>query len=519
MTQTVLLIEIQVVSPVGEAEVLRFSDRAIPPMPPTDALRPNVAFESRIQEPPALRRMLFDNIETLAPSLGVGALTLANADRGLDVYEGYAWREIAVWVWNEGTPSAEATLVLRGLCAQPAYSRGSGQPKRVRVDLYDYGRELSKTVQTTLYAGSNDGGGILYEGAAGDLKDTPKPLAWGDLRTAHIPVPMVNPAEQAHQLHDGPVQGSIALFDRGDDFGLAADGDLVGAAFDAAAPAAAHWVSDKSRGLVKFNSAPVGQFTAGFKGDAAGGYVETAGPILARILAKAGVPTARISPTVAALASTAVMGVYAQEPVQLGELVRFVAAGAPAAVSPDREGVWRAIPWGPPAATADFEVGEYELVDEPVSDEVASAPIGEVRVGYGRVWRTFTGTELAPDLVGTDEQARLAAEYRWAVDPDAGVKARFPDTWRTVEIRTALRAQADAVALAAQLKALLALKADGKPRRFWRLTVQLERALAQELGQTAALDIPSQGLVGNYLLVGEEPARPRRNLAVWTVWG
>jgi hypothetical protein len=514
----VLLVEIQVTSPVGEVSMLRFSDRAIRPMPPTDGLRPNAGFDCRVIESPAFRRLLFDDLETLKPAVGVGALVLTNADRKLNTFEGHAWGEITVSLWTEGTPSSAALLVMKGLCAQPSYPRQAGQARRVRVLLADYSREGSKTLQTALYAGSNDGEAILYEGTAEGLKDTPKPLAFGDLTGAHIPAPLVNAAEQAHQLHDGAVEGSIALFDRGDAFGLVDDGDLVGAAFDGATPAAAHSVTDKGRGLVKFTAAPIGQFTAGLRGDAAGGYVQTAGPIMARLLARAGVTSGRIGPSVSALASAAVVGFYSGSPTTLAEALGFLAPGASAAILPGRDGVWQAVKFGPPAATPDLELGEYDIIDAS-SEDTASAPIGEVRIGYGRIWQTFTGSELAADLVGTDAQARLAAEYRWAVAADAGVKARFPDVWRTLSLQTALRMETDALELASSLKALFALKDDGRPRRAWRVVVPVETALSRQLGETVAITYPPADLVGSFLLIGEEPLRPRRSQAIWTVWG
>jgi hypothetical protein len=518
MTQLAVLVEIEVTSPTGAAAVLRFTDAALSPFPPTDNLRPNIAFDSRLTEAPAIRRMLWDNLETLAPGLGVGALTLANADHALDAYEGWAWGAITVRLWTSGQTFAQGRLVLAGLCAQPAFAFGSDAPAQVKVALYDYGREASKALQPTLYAGSNGVAGALYEGTADDRKGAPKPLAFGDLRTAHLPVPLVNAAEQAHQLHDGPVDGSITLHDRGDDAGLVADGNLAGAAFDAANPAAAHWVSDRGRGLFKMNATPVGQLTAGCKGDATGGYVETAGPILARLLARAGVPGARIGAGLAALPAPAVIGAWFGEPTTLTEALRFVAAGAPAAVLPDREGVWQAYPWGPPAATPDAEISALDII-ACASDPPQTAPIGEVRVGWGRIWRTFEGEALAPDLVGTAEQARLASEYRWAVSADETVKARYPDTWRTVEIPTALRMEAPALALAAALRSLLGLKADGRPRRAWRLTLPIETVLAVRLGATVAVDAPAYGLAGNHLVIGEEPLRPRRTQGVLTVWG
>ena len=518
MTDAVILVEIEVTSPIGVVTTLRFADRAVRPFPPTDGLRPNVRFDARLQEAPAIRRVLFDDIATLKPSRTVGVLTLINADRALDAYEGYSWGEITVRRWLTGTPFSAADVILRGLCEQAAYPRSTDSPARVRVSLYDYAAEASKPLQPTRYAGSNSET-VLYEGTGDDLKDTPKPLAFGDLRTAHIPARLVNAAEQAHQAHDGPIAGEEALFDRGDAFGLVDDGDLAGAAFDAAAPLATHYVTDHSRGLVKFNSAPVGQFTVGFKGDATGGYAETAGPILARLLTRAGVLPGRIGASVAGLYAPAVIGFYAGEEMRLEEALAFVSAGAPASVIPDREGVWQAIPFGPPAADADFALGEHEVINC-ASDETSPAPVGEIRVGWGRIWRTFTGADLAPALVGTADQARLAAEYRWAKAEDALVKARFPaSAWRTVEIRTALRLQADAEALAAKLKNLFGLKDDGRPRRFWRVTVPIETALAHQLGQTCAFDYPAQGISGHFLLVGEEPLRPRRDYAIWTLWG
>ncbi|MEW5687425.1 MAG: hypothetical protein AB1942_21115 [Pseudomonadota bacterium] len=513
----VILVEIEVTSPTGVASTLRFSDRAIRPFPPTDGLRPNVRFDARLKESPAIRRLLFDDLATLKPSRGVGALTLSNADRALSPYEGHAWGEITVLRWIEGTPSASAAVILRGLCAQPAYPPAAGRPAQVRVALGDYSAEASNPVQPTLYAGSNSET-VLYEGTAEALKDTPKPLAFGDLRQAHIPAPQVNAAEQAHQLHDGQVQGEVALFDRGDAFGLVDDGDLAGAAFDAATPAAAHSVTDLGRGLVKFNGAPIGQFTVGFKGDAAGGYVETAGPVLERLLLRAKILPGRIGASVGALAAPAVIGFYADAVTRLEDALAFVAAGAPAAVLPDREGVWQAIAFGPPAADADFALGDHQVI-ACSADETSPAPVGEVRIGWGRIWRTFTAAELAAELVGADAQARLAAEYRWAKAEDVVVKQRFAGTARTVEVLTALRELAPAEALAAKLLSLFGLKADGRPRRFWRVTVPVEVLLAHKLGETCAFTYAPEGISGHFLLVGEEPLRPSRDQGVWTLWG
>lgn len=515
----VILVEIAVTSPAGAASTLRFSDRPIRPLPPTDVDRANVKFDSRIVESPAFRRALFDSLDTMLPALGVGTLTLSNGDKVLDPYEGYTWGQLSAYLWTEGTAFSAATVLMKGLCQPPSYPKADGQPGRVTVGLTDFAAEASKPLQTTVLAGTNGVGGVLYEGAPDGVKGRPKPVAIGNLLDAHVPAPKVNAGVGAYQLHDGAIQGSEQIFDRGDNAGFADNGDFVGAAFDGGAPGAAQYRTDVGRGLLKINGNPVGKVAFGFKADnPAGSYVETPGPVLARLLAKAGVPGGRVGASVAGLVSASVVGVFATDPISLGDAIRPVASSVPAAVIPDRSGVWQALPYGPPTAIADFALNQYQIIDcKP--DDSAPLPVGEVRVGWGRIWTTYTGAELAAALAGTTSQERLAAEYRWAVATDATTKARFPNNWRSIEILTALREEAPAVALATALKTLLAVRADGKPRRMWRVTVELETALARQLGQTAALDYPPKGISGNFLVVGEELLRPRRTQAILSVWG
>ena len=143
----VVLVEIAVTSPAGEPETLRFSDRPIRPFPPTDADRPNVGFDARMVEAPALRRSLFDDLTTMKPALGVGVLTLANADGALDAYEGYVWGELTVRLWSEGAAFADSTVVLQGLAQPPSYPRSPTQPRRVIVSLNDFMAEALKPLQ------------------------------------------------------------------------------------------------------------------------------------------------------------------------------------------------------------------------------------------------------------------------------------------------------------------------------------------------------------------------------------
>lgn len=520
MADTVILVEVDVTSPIGEVTTLRFADRAIRPMAPSDPDQGNVAWDDRLVEPPTLRRALFEDFAQLTPGLGVGTMTLANGDGGLDGYQAHVWGEIRVWRWAEGTPFADAEDILVGLAAAPRFTHSSSQPSRVQVGFVDYRAELDVAARAHTYAGTNGVGGVLYEGAADGLKGKPKPLAYGRLTDAHLPAPQVNGAIRAHQLHDGAVNGSIAIFDRGDAAGFANQGDKVGAAiFDPFDPAAASYATDKSRGLLKINGDPAGTLSFGCQGDSTPTYVETAGPIMARILARAGVPAGRIGASVSGLASPAPVGIFSAEPVNAIELIKPLARAALAAVIPDRLGVWQAFSIAPPAATPDV-VLDYDQIQDLQADDSAPAPAGIIRVGWGKIWTTFAGSDLALALRNTASAERLGSTWRWAVIEDAAVKARAPGAWRTIQIETALRVEADALALAASLQTLFGLRPDGAPRRQWRVTVELtDDVLATPLGSTVRLVYPARGIDDRFLLLGEEPMRPKRDLAIWTLWG
>lgn len=520
MAETVILVDVQVTSPAGAVSTLRFADRAIAPFPPTDPSRANLAYDDRIIEHPSLRRTLFEDLASLSPSIGAGVMILANADQALDAYQGYTWGEITAWRWRTGTVFAAAYMVLRGVCAHLAYDASADRAARVRVGLYDYRAEASKPVQTVKYLGTNGTDGVRYEGAPDGLKGRPKPLGLGHLLDAHVPAPQVNGGEGVWQLHDGSINGQVAAYDRGADAGYAYDGNYTGSAFDTFAfSGAARFITDHARGLVKINGAPVGQVTFGFLGANDNGYGQKAPGVVAKLLGRAGVPAGRMGTSFAATASARVVGLWIDDETNADELVAEAAAAHPAAVIPDELGVWQFIPFGPPALVPQvtLDVGQVVALQP---DDSAPLPAGEIKVGYGRIYQTFSGTELYGGLKGTTAEERLAEEYRWATIEIPEVKARLTGTWRTVEIRTALRSEADALELAAELKALFGLKPDGRPRRMWRAVVELtDEVLTTPLGKTVRLIFPPRGIDEAFLLVGAEPLRPKRDQANWLLWG
>lgn len=533
MGLSVILVECDVTSPAGVTSTLRFSDRAIFPMAPDDADRPNAQWDDRLIEPPTLSRFLFADLQTLEPGLGAGVMTLANADRALDAYQGHVWGEVRVWRWMYGQPFSTARSLITGPAAgTPTFDVASQRPGRVRLSLHDYRLELERPLQSNSYAGNNNGTAVFFEGDA-SLKGKLKPLAFGRLMDAHIPAPAVNHSFKGYQLHDGPIRRvdvpgyAIQVFDRGGDAGIAAGGDDLSffygsdtGPFPGFNVGSNLWYALGDVGLIKFNSNPVGAITFGFLGDATGGvYVETAGPILARILARLGVPEARIGASVEGLSSTRPIGAYADTDITAREFTAWIARSVPAALLPDRQGVWQAIRIDPPAAVALIEIDADEVLSLE-ADESASPGAGAFAVGWDRIWTTYRRDNLQPSLLGTPAEARLAEAYRWVTTEDGAFKERFSATWRQLRLETALRVEGDAQALAADLKAMFGLRPDGRPRRSWRVTLEWTEARADvELGSTIGLRAPDFGVDDTFILIGEEPLRPRRDQVIWTLWG
>lgn len=501
-TASVILVEADLVSPTGEPRTLRFADRAVRPCPPTDPDRPNAVWDDRLLEPPTLSRSLLGDLQSLTPGFGLGVMKLANGDGALTPYEAWTWSALRVWRHPRGAAFGGGVLLFSGQADTPAFSYGGAGPARVSVGFYDMRVELDAPVQ----------GGFIGGGSAAAGRS--KPLAYGDLRAAHVPAPLIDPATGRYQLHDGAVAGEVSIYDRGAAAGYVMDGDLSGAAFDAAAPAPAHAVTDNGRGLVRINGAPIGTVTFGLRGEGAG-----IGPILALVLGRLGVPAGRIDASVTGLDAPAAVGLWDGGGSSGRDLVTTLARSCLAAVLPGRDGRWTAARLAPPADEPALTLDPMRVV-KVQADESAPLPLAQVRVGYDRLYQTFRGADLAPSLRSTNEQTRLSDEYRWWSASDVGLLARPKGSWRTLDLPTALRGGADAAELCGRVLAFFGRRPDGRPRRQWTVVAELTpEILGTPLGATVRLLYPALGLDERLVLIGEQPLRPRKDFTTWTLWG
>src|SRR5690606_23218663 len=171
---------------------------------------------------------------------------------------------VRVWLGGDGFRLAEFGLVLDGAVEQLEFD-----DLLLTLRLRDLQARFEVEVARTSYAGT--GGGEGRTGLAG----RPRPLCFG--RALRVPAVLVDPATLLYQVHDGPIAEVDAVYDRG-----------LALAKTVGTPAAGQYRSDPASGGFTLGASPAGKVTADVRGDAAGGYVETAAGLLRRIATSRG---------------------------------------------------------------------------------------------------------------------------------------------------------------------------------------------------------------------------------------
>lgn len=524
-------IELDLLDPDDELVTLTLSDLPVRPWPSADPDKPNVSYDPRIVEVPSIAVDLYSDPSRLVGSLGTAQLVLGNADGLLNAYRGYVFKNIRAW-WGELKATgrafaADMRQVLAGRAETPSWAVSATQPSRLAVPVYDLRADLDVDIQDELFAGTNVGA-AGYEGTADDLGGQPKPLALGDLTTGNIPLEWVNAEGQVGQAHAGQMQEYTALYDRGADAGLAADGDLADAAFDAAAPAIDHQVTDLGRGLIKVTANFGGVVTAGVKGAvdlvAGDGYRDTAPPLISALIRRQNAD-ASIGDTFATIAAPAKVGLYIADTSSTRSAVEMFARSLPGWILPDPLGVWQIGTLRLPGAVPLRTITDVDILSIAPGDTQISTPVWKVTVKGGRLYQTHNRQNLAGSLWKTDEEARLRQEYRTAVRVDETLRDRWWPNVRTVEIETARRYQADLQDVADLLFDCTSVRSDGTPFQEWIATTELDEEWLDILASPGigAADIAvvyaPEGIDRVMTIMGAKVGRPASNQITLRVWG
>jgi hypothetical protein len=152
--------------------------------------------------PTAIEAALTFEVDAFAGALGLGGASPPGAGTvRLAIGEGifdrflpgfYDGRPLRAWIGTEaanGTPENLAP-VLTALCLEPTYNESVAT-----LVLRDFAERLAVPIQPTLYSGGGSLDGVE------ELRNRPKPLAYGDIR---VTAPIFVAIDETYQVHDGP---------------------------------------------------------------------------------------------------------------------------------------------------------------------------------------------------------------------------------------------------------------------------------------------------------------------------
>lgn len=428
-------------------------------------------YQPRIKTLPSFRRDLFAPGTTGgASSVSFGDLILANSDGALDGLRGYglAGQAFTLLLGKEGDAYGDFASMIVGRVEQPIFDDVS----TVRIRLLDRSQDLQQPIQSNTYAGDN----ILPAGLEGvdDLAGKTKPLAFGDVRNASVP--MVNTYRQEDQASDGAVHSVPAVYDNGAPLDVGSDYSSQ-SDMETTAPSPADFRAWPAGGYIRRQNSAVGTITADIL-EGATAADRSAAQIAKRIVTRSGSGfvsgdieaadvTALDSANVAALGLWLEPGNATTFAAALDQILgsvgagwwidrlnkfrmrRFEAPGTPVAT-------FRKFARGNPGKASEFNILDHRFVSSRDPDK--GVPTYKVGLSYKRNWTVQTGNVAA--TVGDITRQFLAAPTR-SVPPaiDTSVQTGYPGAV-VKQADTLIVGQADAINEAARLLDLYKVQRD-----------------------------------------------------------
>lgn len=379
-------------------------------------------------------------------SFGFGSIQIANADGALDdLAARSSWTGQSVELLVGGTyhvgRSSERTLtpdewgpIFSGICNSIEYDQDV-----IDLGIRAPGAGLAADLNASAYTGDGD-----FEGDD-NIKGRPKPRAFGMVRN-YAP-PEVNETDHVFQVNDGAIQSVDAVRVQGVEF--TSDGDTTDIL--AWSPVAGRYKTDLSRGLVRIGEDPDGTVTVDFKGDAAGGYVNTAPAIVRRLVTDYGGlkdPDEIDAISFATFANDQVIGYTTDTtPRSVLDVVDEILAGVGAYWYFTRNGQFHVGVHRDPlaqSAPVALEITRDMIDESSLRREYTFEPIWRYRVGYRRFWHIQKASEIDETVTNKtqwSEEFRFVEAYK-----NANVRSTFPLS-REIEIETLLDDGAGAAAL------------------------------------------------------------------------
>ncbi len=502
----IYLIEIEAFDTVVSAAVVeRFATHGYTTRPSDDP--PNVHFESRVADPGNYQRSVFEQGRTSGPSsIGYGLIELVNADGGLDRMANYAvdGRRLTILsLPDPRSPWSARQVVLTGTMDQIEL-----EWRKVSIRLRDRSAEFSEPLQPTDYAGTTISGGLNEAEGEDDLKDKPKPTAWG--RVFNVSPVLANRFSLIWQVSSRPLSAVDAVRDNG--VLLTADVDYPTlTALRAATIPTGRYATCLAAGLIRTQREPAGDLTVDVREGA--NSQRSAAMTARRVLEFAGfvAGTDFLASDFDALhaANPAEVGWWTgTETADIASVLSALLGSVGAWISPDALGRFRVRRLEAPAFDSATPIldevvildGGDGLARLATGDDGKGVPAAKVTVRYARNWTVQTKATLDATNSTPAVRAFAVEEYRNAVAENAAVRTVHLLA-KDLTFDTSFAFLADAQAEASRRLAIY-----GQRRDRYRVPLKAEEASGVTLGDTVMLAIDRFGLDAGktFVVIGEE---------------
>lgn len=412
----------------------------------------NTAYEDVLLDVPGVRASLPEAL-TGRGAVSFGDIELDNAAGDFDVLTQHAWdgRPVNVYLGAPTWSRSDFRLVFGGVVGDITSSGDS-----LLLQVRDKQAALDVPMLTTAVTGTGSTAGQMV------------PKCYG--RVYNVEPLLVDAATRTYRVHDGAIAGIDVV---------RVDGDVLNPA---------NYTVTAATGSFVTAYALTGRITCDVRGDAQGGYVETASAIYSRVLLQRGISSGDIdAASLSALASAVPgpVGLYVRDDsTSVLDVLDELMTGVGACYSLTRGGLFAVWQITAPSAGAAVMHLEPDDVFE-VSLVRRLLPVTAVRLGWGRNWAPLSS--ISANVTDVDVRARLAGEYQVARVATTGAAA-FLTAAASDVMPSVFAVQADAVAEATRRAALW-----GSLRRV--ISVRVSAVVqALSLGQTITLGLDRLGL-------------------------
>ncbi len=352
-------------------------------------------------------------------ALSTGDLEIDNTAGVRDAWAGagYVWknRTDRAFIGDIRWPRSDYRMIFDGVAADLAPRGRQGLSLKLRDKL----QRLNTPITEAKLGGDTE------------QRDTLLPTALG--QQFNVTPLLVNGAILKYQVHAGPIDKIIEVRDNG-------------------APVA--FTADLATGTFVLHDAPAGVVTASVRGDAAGGYVDTAAQVVKRLVTSYGKPSDRFTDEDLDLASFAAfdaahpqpMGLYSTERLNVLVACQMILGSLGAQLVMSRLGKLRLVKLSLPGAGSPFVIRPEHMLEVQGASTLQPTGrtdvVGAVKLGFAKNWTVQDAGTLAnlPEV----HKALFTEEWLTTTKTDASTLATYRLNAEPVQIDTMLLTRADA---------------------------------------------------------------------------